>query len=1145
MLDRDLHVIAASDAWSTQFSSVRTKRSTGQMAAWKELGVDTRALERGLAGSTLTRSESAWTAPDGITRWLRWAVVPWRDADGNVGGLLIWADDITDRKRAQQQLRARQQLATAIFEQSPYAIALIRKSDRVIVSVNPAFLEMFECTREQVVGKPTSDISVLDDLESPAALQAVFDTEHGVRDFAGVHRTRTGELRVISLNLQPVTIDDSDHVLATMCDVTELKQAKLTARLYEQAKELDEVKTRFFASVSHELRTPLTLILAGTERLLASPLADAALRRDLAVIARNARTLLEHVNDLLDISKLEARQVQVEYVEADVSQLVRFVAGHFETLATEHGMELAIDAEDDVRAQVDSDQIKRVLLNLLSNAFKFTGPGGRVRVTLRGLAAQFRIEVADSGPGVPAELREVIFEPFRQLEGGPTRRFGGTGLGLAIARELVVLHRGTIAVEDAPEGGALFVVTLPREAAEGAPIVRSAAVRDTGIREAIRSLAEVAPIGRAPLGERGPLVLVVEDNPDMNRFLCEQLAIDHRVEVAYDGREGLSKALALRPDLVLTDIMMPAMSGDELVAAIRSHRELDLTPIVVLTVRTEDAVRVQLLRQGAQDYLTKPFSIEELRVRVDNLIARKRAEERSIALQRQLEDVTAASNAVSEAVASLPETSVRAVLHTIALKAQALTAAEYVAVGIGNDPESPFDPWVVVGMDPRVAAAIGRSPRPIGVLGLADREHVLRLRDVREHASFGGLPPGHPELTSFVAAPIMYQGKHVGSLYLANKRDAEEFGEQDERMVLMLAGRVGVAIETARLFRAEGLERRWLQAVIDQMPEAVVMVDARGKITSQNRAALALSWGDLIELRRPTGELVSLDDNPIMQAIRREQTTYSLELVARRADGRDLPVLVSATPIHMADGQLAGATMVLQDISPLKELDRLREEWASIVAHDLQQPINAIVLLADMLLRGPLDPKERDRLDRVRALSFRLSRMVADLSDASQLESHRLVIAHERMDLQKVVREFVAREPSVMGRARVGAGNGRLPIDGDRGRLEQVLSNLLSNAVKYGAPGAEIDVELDELDGAAHVEVKNRGAGIPPEELPDLFKRFVRARETKTTIRGSGLGLYIAKGIIEAHGGHMWVESVPERSTTFHFTIPLAHEAAG
>lgn len=450
---------------------------------------------------------------------------------------------------------------------------------------------------------------------------------------------RTGERIPVSHTHFSILDPDSDQMLGmgtVTRDISDIRRARdelqkaneEVTRLYEKTKELDELKSQFFASVSHELRTPLALILGPTERLLDAPDTSDAARRDLRVVARNARTLLGRVNDLLDVAKLEVGRIKPDYAAVDLARLSRFVAGHFEVLSKEKGIAFEVEGPEALSTELDPEKLQRILINLLSNAFKFTPPNGRVRLTIRDAGERVLLEVADSGPGIPPDQRDAVFERFRQLEGGATRRWGGTGLGLTIARELAALHGGSISVGDAPEGGALFAVDLPRMAPAGA-VVRPATT-DVESRVDVQQLAQELGASRAAVAlaatpADGARVLVVEDNPEMNRFICESLAPAYRVTAAFDGEEGLRKALELRPDIVLTDIMMPEMSGDQLVDAIRAHRELDRTPILLVSAKADDALRTRLLRDGAQDYLTKPFSVEELRARIHNLIAGKRA----------------------------------------------------------------------------------------------------------------------------------------------------------------------------------------------------------------------------------------------------------------------------------------------------------------------------------------------------------------------------------------------------------------------------------------------------------------------------------------------------------------------------------------
>jgi signal transduction histidine kinase len=402
--------------------------------------------------------------------------------------------------------------------------------------------------------------------------------------------------------------------------------------------ELDHVKSTLLANVSHELRTPLALILGPTEKWLTAGVVGDEQRRDLEVVMRNARALLKTVNDLLDVSKLEAGRLAPRYARVNLGDIVRGTCSLFEGVARERSVAFSTSAPRELIAEIDPDMIQRVLLNLLSNAFKFGSGGGRITCVVESMDTNAVLRVQDHGPGIPSAMREKVFERFVQVEGEATRRAGGTGLGLAIAKEFVLLHRGTIEATPAPGGGALFVVKLPLKGPPGTEIVdetsaRGAAGTPSSLSSAsagvttidalqIPSLAaEVAPCSGP---ERG-VVLVVDDDPEMSRFIASVLSDEYRIVNANGGREALAQIARRRPDLVLTDVMMPEMSGDELVREIRKNADLDGIPIVVLTARADDALRVQLLEAGAQDYVMKPFSRVELKARVRNLISSKRA----------------------------------------------------------------------------------------------------------------------------------------------------------------------------------------------------------------------------------------------------------------------------------------------------------------------------------------------------------------------------------------------------------------------------------------------------------------------------------------------------------------------------------------
>ena len=402
--------------------------------------------------------------------------------------------------------------------------------------------------------------------------------------------------------------------------------------LYEKTLELDRLRTRFFANVSHELRTPLTLILGPLASRLAGTGPNDPARDDLEIITRNARLLYRHVSDLLDLAKLDAGEMAPRYTALDLARQVRYAASCFESLARDRNIDFTVEVPETLPAEVDGEKVQRILLNVLSNAFKFTPSGGRIALTLGRNGDVAEMAVADSGPGVPESMRQAVFERFRQVDDGVTRNHGGTGLGLAIAKEFAVMHGGTIDLSPAASGGAVFTVRLPVAAPTGTIVHEVTDEPDMGFDEQDLA-ARVAQ--NCPLPDRSvalaaaPLVLVVEDNPDMNAYLVRLLGRFYRVASAFDGREGLEKALALAPDGIVSDVMMPNVSGEDLVRELRRHPELDDVPVIMLTAKADDTLRRSLLGERVQDYILKPFMAEDLLARLGRHLAdraRQRAE---------------------------------------------------------------------------------------------------------------------------------------------------------------------------------------------------------------------------------------------------------------------------------------------------------------------------------------------------------------------------------------------------------------------------------------------------------------------------------------------------------------------------------------
>jgi diguanylate cyclase (GGDEF)-like protein/PAS domain S-box-containing protein len=446
---------------------------------------------------------------------------------------------------------------------------------------------------------------------------------------------------------------------------SELRAANTQVQsLLARSLELDRLKSDFFANVSHELRTPLTLILGPVRRMLGVDGRSARDRDQLHLVERNAQVLLRLVDELLEAASLESGGAALRYTRTDLAALARLVAGQFAGLAEERAIALSVDADLPVPAEVDSDRVQRALTNLLANAFKFTPDGGVVRVTVRAAGGTAVLEVADSGPGVAPADREVVLERFRQADSATTRRYGGVGLGLAIVHDVVELHGGRTVVAEAPEGGALFRLELPVAAPEGADVRQERPLAVLGVTGgAVSSLRNGRPAA-VPPGETGATagakrgsVLVVEDNVELNGFLCEVLGEHYDVVQAYDGTVGLAAVLEHRPTVVVTDVMMPGASGEDLLRAIREDPQLAETPVLVLTAKDDRSLMLRLLQEGANDYLVKPFTVEELRARLDNLVRlrlldqeRQKAQDRAEGFLQAAPDATVVVDATGTIV---------------------------------------------------------------------------------------------------------------------------------------------------------------------------------------------------------------------------------------------------------------------------------------------------------------------------------------------------------------------------------------------------------------------------------------------------------------------------------------------------------------
>jgi signal transduction histidine kinase/ligand-binding sensor domain-containing protein/CheY-like chemotaxis protein/AraC-like DNA-binding protein len=379
--------------------------------------------------------------------------------------------------------------------------------------------------------------------------------------------------------------------------------------------ELDAVKTRLYTNITHEFRTPLTVILGLTELLKEQVREE--FQTGLSLIHRNGHQLLNLVNQMLDLSKLESGSVKLNMIQGNVIQYLRYLTESFHSMADKKGIHLHFRSQlSALSMDYEPERLQQVISNLLSNAVKFTPEGGEVSLSTDHKRGGLEIKVRDTGIGIPADMLPKVFDRFFQVEDHSTRRGAGTGIGLALAKELVQLMSGKISVDSQPGSGTTFTILLPITQAQE----KTTSMVPEKSKLDPKSLLAASPKIAQQDKRQAPLVLIVEDNRDVVQYLITCLGAHYRIELAFDGQEGIEKALALTPDLIVSDVMMPRKDGFELCHTLKTDLRTSHIPIVLLTAKADRESKLTGLRQGADAYLAKPFYQEELETQIQNLL---------------------------------------------------------------------------------------------------------------------------------------------------------------------------------------------------------------------------------------------------------------------------------------------------------------------------------------------------------------------------------------------------------------------------------------------------------------------------------------------------------------------------------------------
>jgi signal transduction histidine kinase/DNA-binding response OmpR family regulator len=884
-----------------------------------------------------------------------------------------------------------------------------------------------------------------------------------------------------------------------------------SARAYEAERqraealaEIDQAKTAFFSNVSHEFRTPLTLMLGPLEEEMRTRSGGAGDR--LGMVHRNGLRLLRLVNSLLDFSRIEAGRVRADFRPIELAAYTAELASNFHSACEQAGLRLRVNcAPLPQPVYVDPNMWERVVLNLISNAFKYTLEGS-IEVVVRSVAgAGVELLVADTGVGIPAAELPHIFDRFHRIEGQPGRTMEGTGIGLALVNELVRLHGGIIDVQSRLGEGTAVRVTLPlgfshlpadQVSQEPDDIAPTGVAAASFVAEAMRWLPDGGQPSREDslLDPTSPLideagashseghrsyVLLADDNADMREYARRLLNPQYEVKVVADGKAALQAMHERRPDLLLSDVMMPRLDGFGLLAATRADPALRDLPVILLSARAGDEARVEGLDAGADDYLVKPFAARELLARVRSNLDLARMRRAAAEQIREEARRLALLNHAGSAIAA--ELDLERVVQIVTDAAVELTGAEFGTFfyNVLTDAGESYTRYTLSG-ESRDGCA-GFPIRNTKVFDPTFRgEGIVRSDDITRDPRYGqnphyfGKKQGHLPVRSYLALPVVSRsGEVIGGLFFGHSAPGI-FSERDELIAGGIAAQAAIAIDNARLYRASRHAEESLRALNEGLEQRVA---------------------DEIEERMRTEE-----------ALRQAQ---KMEAVGQLTGGvaHDFNNLLTA---------ICGGVDTLQRLLPSElgpNQDRIRRAVRMIDVGGQRAATLTQRLLA-FARRQALDPRPLDA-----------NKLVAGMSEL----------------LRRTLGERVAIETVLAG--------GLWRTMADSNQLENALLNLAVNARDAMPDGGRLTIEtanthLDELYALQHqvlvgqyvmIAVSDTGIGMTLETMDRVFEPFFT---TKDVGHGTGLGLSQVYGFIKQSNGHIKLYSEVGQGTVVKLYLP-------
>lgn len=1027
--------------------------------------------------------------PGGAVKCIQARIVPRFDGDvmASVRGISL---DVTERVRKEEEIRK----LTLAIEQSP-VVFVITDLDCTVTYASPAFSRLTGYSSDEIKGR---DVSILASEETEIALhEELWRNVRSGRMWHGewLGCKRNGECYPERVVFCPV-LDGRGQIVSCLCikeDLTMQKKVQDEKVARQAAEQANQAKSIFLANMSHEIRTPLNAIIGFSQILQRDATLSGSHLEHVSTILRSGEHLLALINDVLDLSKIEAGHVRLNPVEFSLDDLLNSLEPMFRVRLRDNELQFVLERSPGLPDYIVADEgkLKQILINLVGNAVKFTRRG---RVCARFLteadpdwqtdpsgagADRLRlfVEVEDTGIGISEEDMMRIFDSFHQTEAG--RAAGGTGLGLTICRTLIEMMGGHISVESRAGRGSIFRFDVAvKQVDELAPQQDYiAAVNVTGLAH-----------GTGPFR-----ILAVDDNTDNLRLVRAMLEpVGFQVRTAGDGAEGLTVFEEWSPHADLMDIRMPVMDGYEAIKRIKATAKGRATLVIALTASAFESDRGKILAIGADDHLRKPFQIQALLAKL----------------------------------ARLPG------LHYVDEEPPPGTVD-------GDIPAIPAD-QEIMRLPEHLIAAMRQA------LEMGDMAHLRELV-----AQVGKTAPSVADGLMILARKYDYERL---SALLAVKGEVEyEEGFGRSRVMIIDDTPANLSLlET--LLRSSGYDVACFSSGAPAMRAAahyppdlilldIMMPDMNGfEVCRRLRGDPALKEIPVI--------FISALDDPVNKV--KAFTEGGVDYVTKPPETEEVLARVK-THISLRRQQIKIVKQKEQlqsSLDTLRDLEEQRDQLVHMIVHDMRSPLMGIVLAAELLEYKLQELQNDDLLGHIRSImssSNRLKSMVITLLDISRMEAKEMPLKPERCSMSDILSAAVSSLGPLIGECNLIHEPPGKNVAGfcDREITQRIVENLLGNALKFSGKGGTVRLEISGSGGEVKVSVHDTGPGIPPEFYGLIFQKFgqapLRARDKRYS---TGLGLAFCKLAVEAQGGRIHVQSEVGKGSTFWFTLPVAENAA-